>query len=141
MDYRGFTVFGEPVGKSRPKFSTINGHASAYTPAKTVNYENLVRLTYQAAFGYKKAFEKDALVKVRIRAYFQIPKSANKKKRQMMIDGIIRPTKKPDTDNIAKSICDALNGIAYYDDAQVVDLTVSKYYSEEPKAYIEIEEV
>ena len=38
---------GEPVGKGRPKFSTFNGHAVAYTPKKTVSYENLVKLSYQ----------------------------------------------------------------------------------------------
>lgn len=141
IEYRGFTVYGEPVGKGRPKFSTINGHAAAYTPKKTVNYENLVRLTYQEAFGHKNPFEKDVQLKVRIRAYFQIPKSASKKKRQQMLDREIRPTKKPDTDNVAKSICDALNGIAYYDDSQVVTLEVNKYYSDEPRALIEIMEV
>lgn len=67
-----FTVLGCPVGKGRPKFSTFNGHVMAYTPAKTVNYENLVRLTYQEAFGHKKPFDKDVQLKVRIRAYFQI---------------------------------------------------------------------
>ena len=51
---------------------------------------------------------------------------------------LILPTKKPDTDNIAKAILDALNGVAYYDDAQVVELHVVKKYSDEPRAEVMI---
>lgn len=134
-----FAVYGEPVGKGRPKFSTVNGHAVAYTPKKTANYENLVKLSYKQAFPEEKPFEKDVQLKVSIRAYFSIPKSASKKKHQAMIDGEIRPTKKPDTDNIAKVVCDALNGIAYHDDSQIVELTVSKSYSDNPKVLVRIE--
>lgn len=46
-----FEVLGTPVGKSRPKFSTVNGHAVAYTPKKTANYETLVKLSYQQQKG------------------------------------------------------------------------------------------
>lgn len=41
----------------------------------------------------------------------------------------IMPTKKPDCDNVAKMICDALNGLAYKDDAQIVNLNVLKAYT------------
>ena len=50
-------------------------------------------------------------------------------------------TIKPDTDNIAKSILDSLNGIAYLDDKQVIKLVVEKYYAEVPSVSIEIKEV
>ncbi len=56
-----------------------------------------------------------------------------------MADGYIRPTKKPDCDNLAKVICDALNGIAYYDDSQIVEITISKYYSGTPEVRVAIE--
>ena len=55
--------------------------------------------------------------------------------------GLILPTKKPDADNIAKAILDALNGLAFYDDAQVVYLQVSKRYSNEPRAVVFIDDV
>ena len=51
------------------------------------------------------------------------------------------PTKKPDADNIIKSIADALNGIAYADDSQIVQATVNKWWAEESKAEIIIREV
>lgn len=135
-----FTVLGTPVGKGRPKFTTFNGHAAAYTPAKTTNYENLVRLSYQQQCA-GQVFDKDAQLGVRIEAYFPIPKSVSKKNREAMELGYIYHTKKPDCDNIAKACLDALNGIAYYDDSQVCVLTVCKRYSKEPCVRISISEV
>lgn len=136
-----FVIPGEPVGKGRPKFSTFNGHAVAYTPNKTVSYENLVKLSYQQQCTDAVPFEKGVQLIAEITAYFSIPKSASKKKTADMVMHKIRPTKKPDTDNIAKAVLDALNGIAYYDDSQIVSLTVHKLYNEYPKVIVAIEEV
>lgn len=130
---------GVPVGKGRPKFSTFNGHAVAYTPEKTVNYETLVKLSFQQSD--EKAFDRETQLRAEIIAYFPIPKSTSKKKRDEMERGLIFPTKKPDTDNIAKAILDALNGLAYYDDAQVVHLEVQKRYSNEPRAEVFINDI
>lgn len=58
-----------------------------------------------------------------------------------MIDRLIRPTRKPDFDNIGKIICDALNGIAYRDDAQIVDALVRKFYSDTPRVIVEISDI
>jgi Holliday junction resolvase RusA-like endonuclease len=115
------------------------GYASAYTPKETVSYENLVKYTYQAEVG--KTFDTDIPLRVLIVALYEIPQSTSKKRANLMRTGEIRPTKKPDTDNIAKIICDSLNGIAYHDDAQVVDLKVAKYYSDTPCVTVTIEEV
>ena len=135
-----FTVPGEPTGKERPKFSTINGHVRAITPKRTVSYENLVKLSFGQAYPGAKPIEKDVPLLVTITVFFKIPASVSKKKRQEMLEDRIKPTKKPDCDNIAKSVLDALNGIAYYDDAQVVTLTVDKLYSETPRVEVEITE-
>ena len=83
----------------------------------------------------------DAPLEVHIIAYYEIPKSISKKKKQEMLEDKIRPTIKPDTDNIAKSILDSLNGIAYKDDKQIVSLKVDKYYAEIPSVFVEIKEV
>lgn len=130
---------GVPVGKGRPKFSTFNGHAVAYTPEKTVNYENLVKLSFQQTG--ETSFDKDAMLRANIVAYFPIPKSTSKKKRELIELGLIQPTKKPDLDNIAKVILDALNGLAYYDDAQVCQLEIMKCYSDTPRAEVIINTV
>ncbi len=77
-------------------------------------------------------------VRARITAYFMIPRSATKRDRAGMIAGVILPTKKPDLDNIAKAILDALNGIAYHDDSCVTEVTVRKLYSEDPRVEVEL---
>lgn len=129
-----FIVKGEPRGKARPRF-TKNGHT--YTDDKTKQYESLVAWSYRnIAKGYKFT----SPVKVIIMAHFKTPKRS-KKAVGDMLNGHILPTKKPDVDNIAKIILDGLNGIAWDDDTQVVDLSVSKYYSEEPRVAVMIEEI
>ena len=137
--YTHFDVPGTPRGKQRPRVVRQNGRTISFTPEQTVTYENLVRWCYKTAEG--KRFPDDMPLKVTIHAFFEIPKSASKKKRAQMLDGELRPTKKPDADNIAKIICDALNGIAYRDDAQVVTCIINKRYSEEPSVSVEIEEI
>lgn len=130
-----FTVYGEPKGKGRPRFNTKTGHA--ITPKDTVSYENLVKLEWQTAYGTEN-FPKEAMLDMRIKAYYRIPKSASKKKRAAMLAGEIRPTKKPDMDNVVKIIADSLNNLAYYDDTQIVDCQCRKFYSENPRVEVTI---
>ncbi len=135
-----FTVPGSPQGKMRPRVVKRGNFVQTYTPDKTVNYENLVKLMYgQEAKG--RVFDREKSLRVLIVALYDIPQSTSKKRAELMRIGEIRPTKKPDLDNIAKIICDALNGVAYHDDAQVVDLKVVKYYSDTPCVTVTIEEV
>ena len=135
-----FTVPGEPFGKQRPRVVSRGNISKAYTPKETVQYENLVKICYrQAAKGYM--FPNEAMLDVRIIAYYSIPKSVSKKKRNEMLSRKIRPTKRPDLDNIAKCVCDSINGIAYKDDASIVDIQVRKFYAETPGVYVIIKEV
>ena len=129
-----FIIDGEPRGKGRPRF-TKSGHV--YTDEKTTMYESLVILNYRSiAKGYKFT----SPVRVTIMAHFKPPKKS-KKVVGDMLNGHILPTKKPDVDNIAKIVLDGLNGVAWDDDTQVVDLSVGKYYSEEPRVAVMIEEI
>ena len=73
-------------------------------------------------------------------AYYPIPSSKSKKQQRLMEDGTIRPTKKPDTDNVLKVIADSLNQVAYKDDAQVVDASVRKFYSRKPRTVVFLSE-
>ena len=73
-----------------------------------------------------------------ITACYAIPKRIPKRDREQMLEGKIRPTVKPDCDNIAKVVCDALNGLAYHDDNQVTNLTVAKRYTERPRVVVRI---
>lgn len=131
-----FSILGEPQGKGRPRFSTFGGRVTTRTPDKTVLYENLIKTEYMNQSGIR--FDDEAMLDVRVFAYYGIPKSVSKKKRQAMLDHKIRPTKKPDFDNIGKVVCDSLNGVAYRDDAQVVDAMVRKFYSDTPRVVVSI---
>lgn len=134
-----FSIPGAPQGKARPKVVRQGAFSKAYTPEKTVNYEALVKLSYQQAAG-GLFLGAGVPVRVRIDAYYDTPKSESKKKLRNMLAGLLFPTKKPDWDNIGKIICDALNGIAWKDDAQIVDGHVLKHYSEVPHTDVLIEE-
>jgi Holliday junction resolvase RusA-like endonuclease len=129
------TIPGKPMAKQRPR---VLKNGITYTPRETVNYETLVRQLYIAEHFQKQL---DGPLQVRIKAYFPIPKSASKVKKAAMEAGDIRPTKKPDWDNVGKLITDALNNLAYHDDSQIVNCTVEKYYSKQSRVEVEIEEV
>lgn len=130
-----FIIQGKVQAKQRPRF---NGKF-AYTQRETVAYENWVKTCYLEKYKGQRPLEKP--LKVKIIAYYDIPKSTSKKKQQQMLNNEIFPTVKPDTDNIAKSILDSLNKIAYLDDKQVVKLEVEKYYSQAPSTVVMIEEI
>lgn len=125
-EVREFIVHREPKGKQRVRV-TRSGHA--YTPNDTTTYEGIVRSEYWTKYQNKKPLQ--GSVTVRIVAFYEIPKSWSKKKHDEAVRQVHAPTKKPDCDNIAKMICDALNGLAYKDDAQITDLRVLKLYSDE----------
>lgn len=130
-----FNVAGKVQAKQRPRF---NGKF-AYTPKETIAYENWVKTCYLDKYRGQKPLENP--LKVKIIAYYEVPKSASKKKKLQMLHNEIFPTVKPDTDNIAKGILDSLNGIAYLDDKQVVKLEVEKYYSNNGYVAVMIEEM
>ena len=134
-----FTVLGTPVGKGHPRFSRQGQFVRTYTPDKTVNYETLVRMEYEQQCGGFR-FEKEAPLDMRITAYLPIPKSVSKRKRQAMLDRQIRPLKKSDSSNIMKAIEDALNGVAYHDDVQIVDSQVRRFYGEPARVVVTIQE-
>ena len=124
-----FEIEGEPVGKGRPRLSRWG----VYTPTKTVNYENLVRFSYLQATNDKFI---DCDLKIEIWAIFETIKSISQKKQKELMNKPYR--KKPDIDNITKSILDGLNGIAYQDDNQITELVVHKFYGPKAKAIVEI---
>lgn len=126
-----FTVLGNPFGKQRPRHNRY----TTYTPEKTRLHEREIALEYGKQCGNTR-FASGTYVEMKITAYMKIPKSASKAARAKMIDGLIRPTVKPDIDNIWKLVADALNGIAYEDDKCIVDAQVRKFYSEQPRTEI-----
>ena len=119
-----FTVPGVPQGKGRPRV-TRNG---TFTPKKTRDYEKKVRECYIEAGGHM--FPDDAPLYADITAVFPIPSSLSKKRRALF-NGRSH-CKKPDADNVAKAILDALNCVAYRDDSAVSHISMTKIYGEDP---------
>ena len=155
MDEVRFVVPGEPTGKGRPQTKVMynpngfkdkktgkvrNTMVNNVTPKKTVIYENLVKCIYHEQCQDFR-FPDDAMLDMRILAYYGIPKSKSKKIKEQMAKGLLRPTKKPDMDNVVKVIAVSLNTIAYRDDTQIVDCQCRKFYSENPRVEVIIKMV
>lgn len=132
-----FTVAGEPRGKARPRFCS-NGQV--YTPKQTTTYEQQIIFDYCKQCGNVK-FDENSQLELFVKAYYKIPKSASKKKRMAMLSEEIRPTKKPDGDNILKAVADALNGVCYKDDKSIVKMSIEKFYSDVPRIEVVVQEV
>ncbi len=131
-----FIVYGEPQGKGRPRFVRTPYGVRTHTPEKTEINEARIGYVFKEEGGDFFA-EAGEPVKIEIVAYHKIPASASNKKKNEMASQLIRPTKKPDWDNIGKIVTDALNGIAWHDDAQIVDARVIKRYTaDKPKVVI-----
>lgn len=139
-------VYGEPQGKGRPRFvarynpAAQKSFGQAHTPEKTIVYENLIRTEYSIQTGDFR-YPDDAMLDMKIQAFYGIPKSISKKKKALMLEGKIRPVKKPDSDNVIKAVADSLNQVAYRDDAQIVDIQCRKFYSEKPRIEVTIRQI
>lgn len=134
MEYK-ITIPGSPVAKGRPRV----GRYGTYTPKKTSTFESYVEYCWVAEYGNLKPSERALIVSIVF--YMPIPKSVSKKAREAIGRGETKHIKKPDLDNMAKSILDALNGLAYKDDSQIYSLTLLKTYNEIPRSELIIREV
>jgi Holliday junction resolvase RusA-like endonuclease len=131
-----FIIPGEPQPKQRPRVLK-SGHA--YTPKETVNYEKLVRKCYNNIY---KDIKLNGALQMKVITYFAIPKSEKKINKEKMLLGEIRPIKRlGDWDNLGKIVSDALNEVAYDDDSQIVEATVTKWYSDNPRMEVIISEL
>lgn len=131
-----FELAGAPRGKERPRFVKATGRA--FTAPKTVAYEGLLRLQAQEAMGGQALFS--GPLKLILTAYMPIPVSKPKKWQILARSGEVRPIVKPDFDNIAKMM-DGLNLIVWTDDAQIVEATINKFYSDTPKLVFTVQEL
>lgn len=126
-----FHVPGEIRGKGRPRF----GNGRTYTDAKTLNAEAWVRHCAVEAVG-SPCLEGPLCIAVTVTV--AVPASWSKRKRTWAMDGIVRPTGKPDADNTLKLIADACNKVVWRDDAQLVEVLFRKVYGAEPGAVVEV---
>ena len=132
-----FIVPGPSTGKGRPKFCSMGKFSKAYTPPKTKAAELDILVRFKNSYPGAKPM--DGAIFVSITATFGIPKNTSRKLGVAMLAGVVKPTKKPDIDNIIKLVLDALNGHAFTDDANVVELICTKRYGASPAVGISIE--
>jgi len=135
MKHHQFSVPGTPKGKGRPRF----GRGRAYTPKPTADYERLVRQCAYASLGEVEPLS--GPVYLSVTATFPIAKSWPVRKKQLAEAGFLWHTARPDSDNILKIVCDALNEILWLDDSQICLAKISKKYGREPGVIVVVEEI
>jgi Holliday junction resolvase RusA-like endonuclease len=111
-------IDGAPVGKGRPRFVKATGRT--FTDAKTASAEMRVVAAWEAA-GRPRLPE--GAIAFLVTQVVERPKTHWKRDGTLSAEGQRRPWpngRKPDFDNAAKLLADALNGCAYRDDADVV---------------------
>lgn len=133
-----FTIPGKPIAQARARAVRRANYVTMYDPKLSRQYKTIVATYAKQAYPLQPI---DSAVKVVIDLFLPIPTSFNKRRKQEAIEGKLRPTKKPDYDNLVKGVQDAMNGICYTDDCQIVDAVISKYYSENPRVEVMVEEL
>lgn len=127
-----FVVPGTPVAWARARLSG----RTHYTEPRVAAYKHAVGLLARAAMAGRQPF--GGPVSLHVRAFFAVPKSWPRRRREAALAGEITPTGKPDWDNVGKAISDALNGVVYVDDAQVSSGVVEKAYGATPHVVVQV---
>jgi Holliday junction resolvase RusA-like endonuclease len=118
----------EPVAKARARTVIVNGQCHSYTPERTRDAQDLIRLRVMR--HQEQCFGEHIPVKLTIVFYRTKSKWLSKKE--------TLPMRKPDLDNMGKLIQDSLNGVLYKDDAQITSLSFKKKWTDRSEGYITI---
>lgn len=132
-----FTVDGDPVPKGRPRFARRGHFVQTYTDSKTLEYETHVAMRARQAIGASEPLKGALSVFLYLR--YAVPASYSKKRKEACLAGLEFP-KRIDIDNVYKSITDAMNGIVYLDDSQIVEAHIKKVYAEDAGANVMVQE-
>ena len=132
-----FEVEGDPVPKSRPRFARRGQFVQTYTDAKTIDYETHVAMKARQAIGASEPLKGALTVFLYLR--YAVPASYSKKRKEACLLGLEYP-KKQDIDNVYKSITDAMQGIVFLNDSQIVEAHIKKVYAESAGANIMVQE-
>ncbi len=136
MEIRTFSWHGIPRGQGRPRFTRAG---KAYKAEKDRAYEQSIKAAYLEKYGREKPIA--GAFRMSVGVWMPIPRTASRCKRANMLTGRIQHTTKPDLDNVVKAVMDALNGVAYSDDKDMVQINALKIYSTDPGLYVMISPV
>ena len=132
-----FIIPGKAQPQERPKFSRFGKGVRAIDPPKSRAYKELVKLV---AWQNKPSEPIQEPIKLSVDIYIVPPKKYHTKPKQALIaSGEMRPTTKPDIENLLKGIMDGMTGIIYRDDSLVVELVARKFYDMTPRAEVTVE--
>lgn len=144
---RSFMVRGKPVPDGRPKFARMGKGVRAYMPAKCTKYREQVKMAYQRVYPLSEMLEGALSMSIKVaiprpKSHFGTGRNAGIIKKQFKK---VHHTQKPDADNFAKMVLDALNKVAYLDDSQVIELKAVKLWTNngenEGAIFVEISEI
>jgi Holliday junction resolvase RusA-like endonuclease len=135
-----FTIPGPPVPKARARTHLVKPtgrepFVSTYTPKKSEKFENLVTHAYWKKREGAPSEEPIAIV---VEAFLPIPKSWPKYKQAQAASDRMPVIKRPDLDNLVKSVLDGLNAVAFKDDSQVFYMRCTKHYSHTPRTEVSV---
>jgi Holliday junction resolvase RusA-like endonuclease len=132
------TVPGEPVPWKAAKIVRRGKFAQGVSPDAMKDAQADVRFQAMRAMEGRELLQGQVTLYVGVYRTKGMPKS--KVKRAQAEAGTLRPTTRPDLDNMVKLVSDSLNGIVYRDDSQIVGLTAAKMWSETPRVEIQVQE-
>lgn len=137
-----FTIPSKPAGQPRDKIGVrrLKGGGSRGCSFKSAKAHTLEQDVLAFAAPAAPAVRLEGAVRVVIQARMPIPAGWPAWRQEAALAGMIRPTSRPDADNIAKLVLDALNrsGRFWRDDAQVVELVATKWYAAQPETVVEV---
>lgn len=125
----------EPVQQARPRATRLGKGIRLYDPAQVKTFKLQLRALARA----KRVKRFDESIEVELKFYRKVQTSVSHLEHDRRISGVHRPIVKPDVDNYIKATLDALNGVIWKDDAQIVTLKAAKYYSDHPRIEMKVE--
>ncbi len=123
-------VPGKIVPQQRPKFARHGDFIQTYDPKPCRDYKRMVQLFANQAVAKQRGFKPyDKAVEVVLWFFLEIPYSYSDTDRLDAANGRIRPISRPDLDNMAKGVLDAVKGILWTDDSLIVTMHIKKFYT------------
>lgn len=133
-----FTFDIEPTPQLRPRVSSRGGYVRVYDPPKVKQFKRVLRSLAVNQYTRPPLI---GPLSVSLTFYRPVQKSISQSEREQRLTNRSKPVVKPDTDNYIKSTLDALNGVLWHDDAQIVKIEAEKKYSDHPRITVSVKPV
>lgn len=122
--------------QGRPRAVRMGSGVRMYDPPKSKAYKQMVAAKVRSHMNINGIQTITEPIAVHLNFYFTPPKSYSKKRIRAIEAKEELFTKKPDADNLGKSVLDGMNGVLFKDDSQIIGLTIGKHYGH--KDYVDV---